>query len=481
MCKCLHLGPPRIPILGSYWALLKEDYYFSHRSTELVAKRYNTDILGIFLGPAPAIIPFGYDLCKEVLTREEFFGRNDTILTRGRSLGDLIGIFFVDGPYWKEQRRFSLRNLRDYGFGRRFATTEEHMEKEVRDLIELFTTEPKPEDKDICRERGQLLMPDTLFAPILNSILYMLVGRRFDNQEVREIGRGIMRFLRSGDGTGGAISLAPWLRYFAPNFFGFTPVVEENKRFTKFFQQQINEHKVNLTDDHQADLIDTYLSKLEELKRENETETTFSEKQLIWTLIDFMFPAPVAIGQTLNCLWVYLVNYPEIQERIQEEIDRVVGRSRLPNLDDRKDMPYTEAVIRETLRKDPINPLGISRRCMQDTYLRGYFVPKDTVILPHLWSACHDVKKWKDPENFRPERFLNRHGDLLKKDYTIGFGAGKRLCAGETFSRQTMFLLVSGLLQNFSFAPADEMPDPKKKIWGVLLSSPEFWVKAISR
>lgn len=85
------IGPPRIPILGSYWALLKEDYYFSHRSTELVAKKYNTDILGLFLGPAPAIVTFGYDLCKEVLTREEFFGRNDTILTRGRSLGDLIG------------------------------------------------------------------------------------------------------------------------------------------------------------------------------------------------------------------------------------------------------------------------------------------------------------------------------------------------------------------------------------------------------
>lgn len=90
--------------------------------------------------------------------------------------------------------------------------------------------------QDICREKGQLLMPDTFFAPILNSLLYMLVGRRFDNQELREIGRGIMRFLRSGDGTGGAITLAPWLRYIAPNFFGFTPIVEENKRFTSLFQ-----------------------------------------------------------------------------------------------------------------------------------------------------------------------------------------------------------------------------------------------------
>lgn len=50
-----------------------------------------------------------------------------------------------------------------------------------------------------------------------------------------------------------------------------------------------------------------------------------------------MFPAPVTIAQTLNYLWVHLVNYPEVQEKVQEEIDRVVGRSRLPNLDDRKE------------------------------------------------------------------------------------------------------------------------------------------------
>lgn len=87
----LFLGPPRIPILGSYWALLKEDYYFSHKSTQILAKRYNTDILGLFLGSAPTIVTFGYDVCKEVLSKEEFLGRNDTILNRGRSSGELLG------------------------------------------------------------------------------------------------------------------------------------------------------------------------------------------------------------------------------------------------------------------------------------------------------------------------------------------------------------------------------------------------------
>lgn len=79
-------------------------------------------------------------------------------------------------------------------------------------------------------------MPEMFYASALNSILYMLVGRRFDNKELREIGRGTMRFLRSGDATGCAITLAPWLRYIAPNFFGYTPFIEENKNYMTFMQ-----------------------------------------------------------------------------------------------------------------------------------------------------------------------------------------------------------------------------------------------------
>lgn len=83
-------------------------------------------------------------------------------------------------------------------------------------------------------------MPDIFYAPILNSILYMLVGRRFDSNELREIARAIMRFLRSGDATGGAVTLAPWLRHIAPDFFGYTAAIEENKRLMTFMQVKFN-------------------------------------------------------------------------------------------------------------------------------------------------------------------------------------------------------------------------------------------------
>jgi coumaroylquinate(coumaroylshikimate) 3'-monooxygenase len=87
-------------------------------------------------------------------------------------------------------------------------------------------------------------------------------------------------------------------------------------------------------------------------------------------------------------------------------------------------MPYVEASLRECLRILPVTPLGLPRRCVQDTTLGGYFIPENTIMWANIWSAHRDETIWKDPEEFRPERFLDEDGNLLKKDHTIGFGAG---------------------------------------------------------
>ncbi|RZC31857.1 cytochrome P450 304a1, partial [Asbolus verrucosus] len=429
-------GPPKLPLWGSYWFMLKENYNFAHLSLESLGKRYKTDILGLFLGDTPTVVTFSYDLCKELLTKEEFIGRNDTIIVRTRSLGDLKGIFFVDGPFWKEQRRFSLRHMRDYGFGRRSEVIENFVTDEVNYLINFLNNEPGSDDLDICRGKGHVLMPDLLYGPLINSILLVLSSSRFDNYRLRECARAGLRFQRSGDATGAAISITPWLRFLAPDFFGYTSAVVDNGYLIDFLKEVIDDHTKTFSDDHHRDFIDVYIS---ERTKEG---YDFDYTQLLMTVLDYMFPAPIAIGHTLSFYFVYLMNNPHVQVKIQDEIDRVVGRSRLPNLNDRKLMPYLEASIRE---------------------------------------ASKDEKIWKNPQEFQPERFLDENGNLLKKDYTIGFGAGKRLCAGETFARQNMFLIVSGLLQNFTLkSPTGKRVD-MDVVPGVNLSLTENWVLALPR
>ena len=77
--------------------------------------------------------------------------------------------------------------------------------------------------------------------------------------------------------------------------------------------------------------------------------------------------------------------YPEIQRRAQEEIDTVIGNDRLPSLSDRGSLPYTEAIVLELLRWQPVIPLGVPHRCSQDDEYNGYLIPKDSIIMPNQW------------------------------------------------------------------------------------------------
>ncbi|EEZ99196.1 cytochrome P450 304E1 [Tribolium castaneum] len=469
-------GPPSLPIWGSYWFLLKENYNLLHLSFETLGKRYKTDILGFFLGNAPTVVTLSYELTKEMLSRDEFMGRNDTIIVQTRSRGSPKGIFFTDGPVWKQQRRFALRHMRDYGFGRRSENMENLAHQETNYLIDFLTKEPSQGDLDVCKKKGLVLVPDFMYGSLINTVMLVLTSRHFEHQEVRKYAKAAFRFMKSEDSTGGAITITPWLRYIAPTFFGFTSAVDDNDMLIDFMKGLIEEHVETFSDDHHRDFIDDYIS--ESIKQGIEIDYL----QLALITLDFMFPSPVGVGHTLSFYFAHLINNPEIQTKIQEEIDQVVGRSRLPSLDDRKDLPYFEASIRENLRLMPVTPLGVTRRCVKDTMLGGHFIPKDSFVLANLWTAHRDPRIWDDPEEFRPERFLDSDGKLLRKDYTIGFGAGKRLCAGETYARNTMFLIMSGLLQNFTFkSPYNRPIDLKDVLPGVTLSLKETWISAVPR
>ncbi|KAJ1524012.1 hypothetical protein ONE63_010555 [Megalurothrips usitatus] len=180
----------------------------------------------------------------------------------------------------------------------------------------------------------------------------------------------------------------------------------------------------------------------------------------------------------------YLVQHPDVAERAQQEIDAVVGRGRLPTLDDRPCLPYTEAILREVLRLDTNTVLSVTHRCTEDTFFRGFFVPKGTLLIPNIWAANRDPAVFEKGDEFVPERFIDaRTGLLKKKDPTMAFGLGKRLCAGETFSRQNMFLYLAALLQNYSFSAGDDgyLPSEDDMIPGILVTPKSFWVRASER
>lgn len=146
-------------------------------------------------------------------------------------------------------------------------------------------------------------------------------------------------------------------------------------------------------------------------------------------------------------------------------------------------MHYTEASLREILRLETLVPSSIPHRALRDTTLAGFKIPKDTIVQTGLFAFHKDKDIWQDADNFRPERFLNEDGTLnLKKDISLPFGAGRRLCAGETFARNTMFLCIAALLQSFTLKPSEgKLPDLEDTDCGIARMPKDFWVKLESR
>lgn len=200
--------------------------------------------------------------------------------------------------------------------------------------------------------------------------------------------------------------------------------------------------------------------------------------------MDFAFPAITAIGFQIAMFIQYALIYPEVIKTMHKEIENVVGNGRLPCLDDRQNLHYCEAAVREILRIETLVSTDVPHVAMVDTTLKGYPIPEGTVLFPTLAAFHDDEEIWGDPRNFRPERFLDENGHMsLKKDFSLPFGAGKRLCAGETFARNMLFLMITALIQQFDFTLEDgqELPKPEKNDCGVVLTAPDMWVTVKSR
>lgn len=161
------------------------------------------------------------------------------------------------------------------------------------------------------------------------------------------------------------------------------------------------------------------------------------------------------VGAT-RTFFLMMATHPEVQRKAQAEIDVVVGSGRLPNINDREALPYVNHLIIEVLRINPIAPLVPHSLDQDDTY-QGYLIPKGAWVMVNLWAILHDPETYRNPEEFRPERFDSTSSDIAEPDPTeICFGFGRRSCPGYHFAMSTLFLTVAHILHCFDISPCKD-------------------------
>ncbi|XP_059573944.1 cytochrome P450 2A13-like isoform X2 [Alligator mississippiensis] len=432
-------GPTPLPLIGN---LLQVDTSNMLKSLMKLSEKYGP-VYTIQLGTRRVVVLCGYRAIKEALVDQgdEFGGRGEQATFDWLFQG--YGMAFANGERAKQLRRFSITTLRNFGVGKR--SIEERILDEAQYLLgALQDTKGLPFDPTYILSRT--------VSNIISSVVF---GDRFDYEDKEFLSLLYMmlesfRFTSTSWGQlyemfAGVMNYLP-----GPQHKAFKMLV----RLEKYIEKKVKANEETLDPNSPRDFIDCFLIKMHQEKHNLSSE--FFMKNIVLTVLNVFFAGTETVSTTMRYGFLVLLKHPEIEEKVHEEIDRVIGRNRSPSIEDRSRMPYTDAVIHEFQRFCDIIPLGLARRMTKETQFWGYTIPQGTEVFPLLGSALKDPECFERPEAFDPGHFLDEKGQFKKNEAFLPFSIGKRFCFGEMLARMQLFLFITSILQHFRFeSPID--------------------------
>ncbi|NP_001316427.1 cytochrome P450 2AC1 [Gallus gallus] len=427
-------GPQPLPIIGNLHIM---DLKKIGQTMLQLSETYGP-VFTVQMGMRKVVVLSGYDTVKEALVNhaDAFVGRPKIPIVEKAGKGK--GVVFSSGENWKVMRRFTLTTLRDFGMGKK--AIEDYVVEEYGYLADVIES-----------QKGKPLeMTHLMNSAVANVIVSILLGKRFEYEDptfkrlVSLINENMRLF---GSPSVSLYNMFPILGPFLKDNKSF---LENVKEVNDFIKVTFTKYLQVLDKNDQRSFIDAFLVKQQE---QNEKANKFFDDENLTEVVRNLFTAGMdTTATTLRWGLLLMMKYPEIQKKVQEEIDRVIG-SNPPRTEHRTKMPYTDAVIHEIQRFANILPLNLPHETTMDVTIKGYFIPKGTYIIPLLNSVLQDKTQWEKPCSFHPEHFLNSEGKFVKKDAFIPFSAGRRICAGETLAKMELFLFFTSLLQRFTFQP----------------------------
>ncbi|EHA98995.1 Cytochrome P450 2J2 [Heterocephalus glaber] len=402
-------GPWRLNFLGSFFHL---DLEKIHLGLKQYVKKYG-NIVSMDLAYTSAVLVTGLPLIKEVLTHPDQDYMNRPLSPIQERVFSKRGLIMSSGQIWKEQRRFTLTTLRNFGLGKK--SLEERIQEEAYNLTEV-----------IAEEKGQPFNPHfKINNAVSNIICSIIFGERFDYQDAEF--QELLRLL--DEVTYLEMSPICQLYNFFPRIMEFLPgphhtLFRDWDKLKSFVSRVIENHKRrDWNPNEPRDFIDAYLKEM--AQHPDKTTSSFDEENLIRSTLDLFLAGTETTSTTLRWGLLYMALYPEIQEKVHAEIDRVVGQGQQSSLANRESMPYTNAVIHEVLRMGNIIPLNVPREVSVDTALGGYHLPKGTMILTNLTALHRDPTEWATPDTFNPEHFLE-NGQFKKRESFLPFSLAQQ-------------------------------------------------------
>ena len=413
------------------------------------------NVYRIKMGSWDTVVINGYSAVKEAMDKgDDFSGRPDFVHTRlltticGGDEAISTGQF---NPAYLQHRKLTTSALRVF--------TKTNVNS-TQDLI-LEEVEFMIHEMSLWNGRPELIEESIKLT--VGSIMYQLLYGKQRNVRDDEAFKTLVDFIKEVNTIaqhGGAVNFMPWLTYlhvWKGNLKAFADCVTKLENLRK---HHVQEHMKYFVKGDINDLTNVYLNA--DLPDDVGDKTSaISRARLLVSLNEFLTAGFDTTQTLLRWLILYMIAYPDVQSCVQKEIDDTVGCNRKVGLIDKPKLNYTMATISETMRITSMTPFALPHLVTEETELTGLRIPKDMLAIVNLHSVHMEKSFWKDPEVFRPSRFLDSNDQIDKEisKHLIPFGLGRRSCTGEHLAKNNIFLLFSNLMQRCQFSSADKHLD----------------------
>ncbi|MFC3032806.1 cytochrome P450 [Pseudoalteromonas fenneropenaei] len=438
-----------------------EDY---HLIINEFAKKYG-NIYAVETAKGPLVVLSGYDYVKDALvTQNDVFNiRADFEILQISPQKHFLEL--EAGPAWSLHRKVFATAMRDY-FAPRWPQIEDWMTTEINDIAAVWKAQgevPFDPNREVSVKLASFLhkvMFDDRFGDMEKQF--------FDEQSLSWLPNGFINSVRY-ELMNEEEKTAYYAKYGVPieKFSGNLNALDA------YVTMNVERRKLDYQAGEFRDLCDYLIAASDSIDDASKAEVGIGDREVIIGSLTQVAGAGGGVGAfAMRWALLYLACYPEYQRKVQEELDRVVGKGNVALQQHKTDLPYTQAFISEVLRHCSITAMPAANyAASQDTLIDGYFIAAGTPIAVNNYSVTRDSTLWDEPDRFDPARFLEANGELSKKQQgkAFPFGIGQRRCLGENFGKYIIHTLFAQLAHQFEFRLPDGVEPNLKAISGVFL------------
>ncbi|KAL4386236.1 hypothetical protein GQ457_09G027210 [Hibiscus cannabinus] len=434
-------GPPPLPFIG-HLHMPMLDNSDTHVFLSRLSQKYGS-LMSLRFGSKPTLVVSSAKMAEEVMKTHDldFCSRPNLRGPRRLSYDALDLAFSPYTNYWKEMRKICVVHL--------FSRVHKYRsvrEDEVGRLVDKICR------LSVCSEPVNL--SEAIMCLSSSIICRVGFGKRYDDDEEEERSR-FHGMLKESEAMFTSFSFADYFPFmgWADRFTGFLTRLEKTfEKHDTFYQQLVDEHlDPTRPKPEQEDIVDVLLRK----RTDPDFPFDLTIDHIKAILMNVFIAGTDTVAVTVIWVMSFLMKNPNCLKKTQAEVRDLVGEKGFVNEDGLRGLTYLKAVIKETFRLQPTEPLLLPRETLRNCSIGGYQVPAETLVYVNVWAIGRDPETWENPEQFCPERFIGNSIDYKGQNFElIPFGAGRRVCPGMLMGVAEMELALANLLYKFDW----EMP-----------------------